>query len=68
MTIEKPESLDDHQPYPVNSPVAEKGKRDFYAPPQLTLHGRLSNLTLGGSPGVGDSGEDTTHYPPGGGP
>ena len=30
--------------------------RKHYTPPQLVNHGELRSLTLGGSPGTGDSG------------
>jgi len=32
------------------------GARKQYTPPQLISHGELRSLTLGGSPGSGDSG------------
>ena len=37
----------------------EFGKIRAYNQPRLTHYGQLSNLTLGGSPGSGDSGNGT---------
>ena len=35
-----------------------------YSTPDLKLLGKLSTVTLGGSPGVGDSGNPGTQQPP----
>lgn len=50
---------------PVETPNQKKGKeaegrRRPYATPLLTSYGRLRDVTLGGSPGRGDSGSSLT--------
>jgi hypothetical protein len=47
---------------------SEFGNRKIYRKPLLKKLGDLRALTLGGSPGVGDSSNGTTEFPPGGGP
>jgi len=42
---------------------AQLNKKD-YASPSLRSLGRLSTVTLGGSPGIGDSGLSNTYQPP----
>ena len=42
---------------------AKLNKKD-YASPSLRSLGRLSTVTLGGSPGIGDSGLSNTYQPP----
>lgn len=39
-----------------NETAPSKKARRVYHPPRLTKYGPLSTLTLGGSPGTGDSG------------
>lgn len=47
-------------------PVEEQGKRRRkYRKPRLEKLGDLRTLTLGGSPGLNDSGSQFTHKPPG---
>lgn len=41
-------------------------KRKPYSAPKLELYGDIRSLTLGGSPGVGDSGNQLNYQPPGG--
>ena len=36
-----------------------------YKKPKLTLFGKIKNLTLGGSPGLGESSQAGTFFPPG---
>lgn len=64
--------LDDH-PTPESShhPAAKQTRprragRRPYEKPRVIDHGRLSDVALGGSPGVGDSGTIGTQLPPGG--
>lgn len=46
----------------------ELGNRKIYRKPLLKKLGDLRSLTLGGSPGVGDSSNGATQFPPGSGP
>jgi len=41
-----------------------RGGRRPYAPPRLEALGDLRTLTLGGSPGLGDSGDPLNFEPP----
>lgn len=45
-----------------------EGRRRPYTPPHLEALGDLRDLTLGGSPGTGDSGDPVNFSPLGGGP
>jgi hypothetical protein len=42
---------------------AREGAREPYAPPRLTPLGDVREVTLGGSPGVGDSVNPGTRHP-----
>ena len=41
-----------------------KPNKKHYAAPSLKSLGRLNTVTLGGSPGIGDSGSETNPYDP----
>jgi hypothetical protein len=41
---------------PESSSAADRAARKLYAPPRLVCLGDVRDLTLGGSPGSGDSG------------
>lgn len=45
-------------------PAQRRGGRRPYAPPRLEALGDLRSLTLGGSPGLGDSGDPLNFEPP----
>jgi len=47
-------------------PVPCRADRRRYEKPRVIDHGRLSDVALGGSPGVGDSGTIGSQLPPGG--
>ena len=42
---------------------SDRKHRKRYHQPRLQVLGDLRAVTLGGSPGTGDSGGDTTHFP-----
>ena len=45
----------------VESPLPEKLP---YSTPRITTHRPLVKIALGGTPGIGDSGNGSTHRPP----
>jgi len=49
---------------PMGRPVSRQvGDRRPYEPPTLTAHGDLRGVTMGGSPGTGDSGATLIQEP-----
>lgn len=54
-----------NKPVPVAADAGAIPARAPYAPPRIVPLGDLRDLTLGASPGVGDSGSATTFKCPG---
>ena len=50
--------------FPESRAPVDTGRRRPYEPPLLIRYGALTSLTLGGTPGVGDSGNPLTFRPP----
>lgn len=46
------------------TPERHSSERRPYEKPRVIDHGRLADIALGGSPGVGDSGGAATQMPP----
>lgn len=46
------------------APTPERARREPYVQPRLVRLGDLRSLTLGGSPGFGDSGPSGTQFNP----
>ena len=42
----------------------QEGLRKVYRKPELNILGDLRSLTLGGSPGILDSGSEDVYFPP----
>jgi hypothetical protein len=68
MTNERTTDEPGADPRPAPPPAGTTGpgaRRRPYAPPRLEALGDVRDLTLGGSPGLGDSGNPTVFQPPG---
>ncbi|MBI4817187.1 MAG: lasso RiPP family leader peptide-containing protein [Deltaproteobacteria bacterium] len=45
--------------------ATDRARLERWSAPRLEKHGELRDITLGGSPGIGDSGTPGTEFPPG---
>jgi hypothetical protein len=68
MKQSRPEQSETWDQVDSSDPAARDGARGDdlrpYSPPRLEVLGDVRDLTLGGSPGVGDSGNPLTRKPP----
>jgi hypothetical protein len=58
--VPQPQQSDSHDDSASGGPVARKQP---YAAPKLVSYGKLSDVTLGGSPGMFDSGSTSSKKP-----